>query len=366
MDGEDPLRIVLKPEILSEDYLPETLQWREGAVREITNCLLPLARRQRPFNAWIHGPSGSGKSASAKRAAEDFLKAHGVGWVAVNCWKFRTFYSVVDEILNQSRVVAGESRDSRYKLDILERRLESPTVVILVEVDQVLLSERNVLLYNLGRLPNVATVCTTETPLGLLDLHPRVRDTFYPRVIAFDAYTDRQVLLILRARANEALAQQSWNLKMMEEIANRAGGNARFALQALRSAANTAEVEGCRFIERRHMEAADRSTTDLRRLYVLKTLSDHHKLLYSIVEKERKIHADELWGKFASACKDSGLEPIVRRTVRKYIQHMGGLGIFDLKPSKVRGGVYVVSLRGIGHETRSRKPWEVAHDSAQQ
>src|SRR5574341_659513 len=98
----DALKIVTDPHVLSEDFLPLKLPWREDHGSQIYNALLPLAKGEKPFHTWLHGPPGSGKTETARRAVEDFCSKHTVTQVRVDCWKCRTFYSVIEEILNET------------------------------------------------------------------------------------------------------------------------------------------------------------------------------------------------------------------------------------------------------------------------
>lgn len=75
--------LVTHPEVLADDWLPPVALGREGATRELVRLLDPPSpRAPPPWIASVAGPSGSGSSTVARRAARevaDRLREAGVG-----------------------------------------------------------------------------------------------------------------------------------------------------------------------------------------------------------------------------------------------------------------------------------------------
>lgn len=307
---------------LSEDYQPADFPGREDHERAILSNLLPGVIRGTPFHTWVHGPSGTGKS-SVVRSVLGQLEEHGFKTVHVNCWSTQTFFSVLDSILDELRALVGEKREVSFKFERLRRiAKDNLLLVALDEVDQMFLKERNATLYNLFRLENTGIICLSNSREAFLSLDPRVCSRFQPRFVEFPAYSDRQLVQILIERAEKSLESDAWCKKDLERIASSSGGDARIAVQALRIASYAADKEMSSHIRTSDIEEGLGKSSKLRRRYVLKSLSEHHRLLYQIVKDAKEMTSTGLWKRYLSQAQGHGLEPMARRTFNHYKQFL--------------------------------------------
>lgn len=307
---------------LSEDYLPPGFPGREKHERTLLNNLLPGLMKDKPFHTWVHGPPGSGKS-SVVRSVLGQLEEHGFKTVYVNCWSSQTFFSVLDNILDELRVLVGEKREVSFKFERLSRiAKENLLLVALDEVDQMFLKERNATLYNLFRLENTGVICLSNSRDTFLSLDPRVCSRFQPYFVEFAAYSEKQLMEILQERAEQSLEPEAWCKKDLERIARSVGGDARIAIQTLRIASYSADKEAASHIRIGDIEEGLKKSSELRRRYVLKSLSEHHRLLYQIVKDSQQITSANLWKKYRTQARKQGLEPMARRTFNHYKQYL--------------------------------------------
>jgi len=319
---ETSLNIVRDTEPLMNEFLPELLTARTNHVNDLVDCIYPLHKNTKPLHAWIHGPSGSGKSSVVKKALGQ-LEEMRIRTALVNCWTSQTFYSVLESIFQELKCLVGEKRETSYKFERLRRiAKDNPLIIVLDEVDQMFMKEGNATLYNLAMLGQAGIVCLSQTRESYVQLDPRVSSRLQTVFFDFPPYSQEQICMILQERAEHGLESDSWCKKDLENIANASNGDARKAIQTLRIAAYLAEKKRKASIELEDIEEGLRKSNKLRKRYILKSLSDHHKLLYQIVKEAGKINSVRLWKKYMSRSKEVGVETMARRTYNHYKQQL--------------------------------------------
>lgn len=348
-----PAGIVKETKPLSEDFLPQSFPGREQALSQLLDCLSPAAREGKPTHAWLHGPPGSGKTALAKRALAQ-LEEQGVGTAYVNCWGAQTFYGTLEKVFQELRALVAEQRDVSFKLERLSRiARQRPLVVVLDEVDQMFLREREATLYNLTNLDHAGLVCLSQSREAFLALDSRIRSRLLPKFLDLRAYSTVELVRILERRASEALVPEAWCTADLERIAQAAGGDARIAIQTLRAAAYLADKRQVPQITPEDIQEGLRISSHLRRNYFLRGLSEHHRLLYQLVQEEPGIENPRLWRRYLKEAGKRGMEPRQRRTVNHYRQFMIQNRVLEerqLGGRKNRRGLWVVDDDKNGEE----------------
>lgn len=155
-------------------------------------------------------------------------------------------------------------------------------VVVLDEIDQPPPKERNTILYNLCDLPTVGLVCVYNSQYVCFALEERVKSRLNPTRVLFEEYMPDQLLDILCQRAQYALAPDAYTKELLRTIARLADGDARIAIQTLKNAAYLAERDNQEKIREHHVQRAWNSAKDLKKSYLLRKLTDHHRLLYEL------------------------------------------------------------------------------------
>jgi len=152
--------------VLNDEHVPVSIIDREEQIKKLRFCLAPALKRQKPTHAWLYGGPGTGKTIVAKYVLGKLAAESGLAGSYVNCWQHSTFYSVLEKIISDLRLLMAEKVSVPFKLEALQRYVaKKPFVVVLDEIDQPQPRERASMLYNLCSLENVGIVCICNSRL---------------------------------------------------------------------------------------------------------------------------------------------------------------------------------------------------------
>jgi len=138
MHGDGCSSIILNQDVLSENYVPVRLKAREAQGEQILCCLSPVTSRQKPVHIWLHGGAGTGKTTTAMHVFRRLDEKHSVKSIYINCFKYDTFYEILDAMISEFRILRADEHRTSFKLERLRSFLKDrPFIVVLDEVDQV-------------------------------------------------------------------------------------------------------------------------------------------------------------------------------------------------------------------------------------
>jgi len=345
MRWDDEPSILADPDIISETHIPPDMPRREAQINELTLSLRPATQRRKPMHCWVYGSPGTGKTATSRWLLRKLDLEAGVKGLYVNCWEYPTYFSVLDRIVRELRVLGAERLTISFKLERLQRHLDSdPFVLVLDEIDQPTPKERHSILYNLCQMGNVGLICVCNSEYVYFGLEDRVKSRLNAVRIQFPDYSYDDLLTILGKRTQHALVPDSCSEENLGRIAELAGGDARVAIQTLRNAAVLAEKDGADHIRDRDIKKGWHSAKEIKKTYLLHKLTDHHRLLYELIAKKPGILSGDLWRLYLKTCKAKKLKPIAIRTYSEYCNKLGELGLIQAKRAAIQGKVREFSV----------------------
>ncbi|AWB28197.1 Cdc6/Cdc18 family protein [Halococcoides cellulosivorans] len=312
--------------VLTAQFVPRDVEHRHEEIDRLSTALDPLLDDQPGENASLFGPTGAGKTCVARYTLRQLREQlPGLDAQYVNCWRDGSPFAVRRRLLDAVGDTTDVHRQSTA-IDALRERfrgaLDGPFVAVLDEVDQLSSTD---LLYDLNATPEVTLVLIANREAELFaDLDDRLDSRLRGGVtVNFDRYGVDELGAILASRAERGLDPGAIDERGLRTIADRAGGDARVAIDALRAAARAAERRGGDRIADRDLADAvptARSTIRERRL---ETLGEHQRAVYAAIREAGEIAPGPLYDAYSARVA----EPRSRRMMRNYCAKLDQYGL---------------------------------------
>lgn len=334
--------VVTKPDIFHEGHLPKNICARDYHTEELFSCLRPVFKKGKPIHAWLYGAPGTGKTLVASYALKRIEKEANVTGLYINCWEHHSFFSVLDYIVRELRILGAEKLNTSFKLERFRRFIGSkPFIIVLDEIDHVKGGERDSIIYNLCNIGNIGLICISNSIDALCTVDDRINSRLSAKQIEFEPYTGIELVSILNQRAQFALPQGACSENVLKIIAHYAGGDARAAIHVLKNASYFAEKDMRGSIELKDIKAGYSSTKNLEKNRFLDKLSSNHRLLYELVKKKKEVNSGELWKIYLAECEKLKKQPIALRTYSDYMNKLIELNLVGWDRALVKGKVRV-------------------------
>lgn len=230
-------RIILNPEVLSPNYLPEKVLFREKEASQL------LSNLENFVNCFIVGNLGVGKSTLAKHVILKFNRSRKGYACYIDCSIYQTTYSVLKEVIPRSDFILYRSNYELIK-ELLKQVRQKRFAICLDNFEN--LREKGLIskLMSLG----LCVILISDTYDNFNALSESVRANV-PSIIRLSNYSVDQAFEILKGRAEKALARWSYSDAIIKKIAEKTKGNIALGINALKLAALNAENRKSRAIE---------------------------------------------------------------------------------------------------------------------
>ena len=84
---------------------------------------------------------------------------------------------------------------------------------------------------------------------------------------------------------------------------------------------------------------------ELKDVYALSALSDHHKLIYQLIQKKGEVLSGQLWRLYLTRCKAKRIKPIAVRTFSNYMNRLIREGLIATNRAPLRGRVRIFKIK---------------------
>lgn len=319
--------------VFDDDHLPREIVGRNAHMNEVTDALAPIEDGFRAENCYLFGPSGAGKTTVARAAVRELRKeVLDVPTAYINCWQDYSRSGVLERTAKElTGAAVPKNAPARNILEKLQQGLDSPSVIILDEVDQ--LRDPDIL-YDFHSIRGLSWICIANREIDLvarMDERVRSRISVGYRV-QFDRYDVDTVTEILDRRAREGLEPGAVERDTLEKIARLADGDARRGITALRVAARMASQDGLSSIPRQIVDDAVADAEEEVRQKTISKLNHHQRVLYECIEADGPLIQKELYERYQAEHPD----PITLRSLRE--SHLPKLEHYNLIETDRTGG----------------------------
>jgi orc1/cdc6 family replication initiation protein len=214
---------------------------------------------------------------------------------------------------------------------------------MLDEIDKLVKKSGDDTLYNLSRM-NSELERTRISIIGISNdlkftdfLDPRVKSSLGEEEIVFPPYDATQLQDILQYRADAAFVDKALTddvIPLCAAFAAQEHGDARRALDLLRTAGELAERDTTDRVKERHVRKAQEKIELDRVVEVVQTLPQQSKIvLFAIISLEKgdvpAINTGEVYNIYKQICKEIDTDALTQRRVTDLISELDMLGIVN-------------------------------------
>lgn len=298
---------------LYPDHLPERLPHRDAEVNSLVFALQPVLKGGKPHNVFIAGSTGTGKTATVKYVLKELQEySDRAKGLYINCFEFSSRHSVLSKISNflgsavPRRGIATDEIHGRF-VEALRKAAFIP-IIVLDEVDQLILNEDGEkLLYDVLRAVEmekvrIGLVMISNDVELTAKLDARVKSSLSEDKIIFSPYSPQQLKDIMKERCSFAFAPESLSedvIPLAAAYAAKLGGDARVGIESLLKAGREAEKENAEKVEVKHLKKAFEVAEAASLMKGVKHLSEHEKILLSIIASKPGVQSGDLFTEFS-------------------------------------------------------------------
>lgn len=357
-------------DVLKKGHHPKSLDevlHRDDIINKLLTVLQESMRGKVPDNLFIYGTFGTGKTMLTRLITSELALAakefgNRIITVYIYCETVSApsplmqfiNQSIVNE-LNETKKVVGisKAKNFEYFYELVDKA-DVPIIIIFDEIDK--LKEPDII-NQISRIKecsftknNVCMIGITNDTKFYDNLDGRTKSIIGQNEIFVPPYDAYQLIDILQARASCALDDDAYEniiIQLCAAFGAQENGDARTAIDILRTAGDKADERGSKKIEEEDVREAKAGMEVNRQFEVVRGLPTMTKsVLFSCIYNYKKkgvdVETTEIYSTYLNICEIIGIDTVKPRRVNDYIGELNTLGILSVnKISRGRKkGVY--------------------------
>ncbi|MBI3859801.1 MAG: AAA family ATPase [Thaumarchaeota archaeon] len=308
--------ILLNEEPLAEVFIPTRLLHRDGQLREILSYLRPALHGRDARNVLVVGGPGIGKTTLVRWLLHEYFDGK---FAYVNCLNARSEHKILESILIQLGNAVPENKPTDSLIQTFSKKVNKRVVVCLDEVDQV---KGDRVLQTLSA-QECGLILISNRLYFLDSVEDRLRSRLFLTEVEFPRYRRSELIDIIQDRIDYALSPGAITKHLVEIVAIWANGDARIALQTLKSAAMNAESGKRDSISIEDLKNGIKGAKRSKFEYVRSKLNEHQAFLLRQIQADMKIESAELFRRY----QESFDNPVGERAYRNQMNQLVQTGL---------------------------------------
>ena len=352
-------------EYLDHRFIPETLPHRNEQIESIAKYWVEALNNITPPDITLYGKTGTGKTSAtlyAKKQLEEIASERNLNIRIeyLRCTDFNTEYQILAQLCQKlgkpvpfrgwTKAEVVNTFRSLFTKNVLGK--DMILIVILDEIDVVLKNDGDSILYTLTRTDNVAITSISNYVDFKKFIKPKVKSSLRDREIVFPPYNAAQLQDILKERSQLSSKEgviSSGVLSYCAALAAKEEGDARYALDLLKTSGEIADEIGASEVNRNFVEEAkDRIehnkiydvivTLPIQQQRVLETIKD-------LTEKKKEITSGKLYESYQKLAKS---DAVSYRRLFDFVNELEMLGLIStntISRGRGRGRTNIITLQ---------------------
>lgn len=360
--------ITKNKQVLLTTYIPNILPHRTAQIERIASIISSALNGDKPSNIMVYGKTGTGKTAVLNYIGKELRKAdeneEKCKYIYVNCEIVDTPYSVLFNIGNQ--IIVEDSRRIPFTGWSFEKvyseivnyinNMNKVFIVVLDEIDKLIDRKGDDVFYYLAKInenlesSKVSLIGISNNMKFMELLEPKAKSRLGGESVIFPPYSKDELEDILKERVKEAFDEnviEDSVISYCASIGAKVDGDARVAIDLLKTAADIAERNGDEKVQEAHVKSAKNSIEFDIVSEAIKTLPPQSKLVLIAVIKNvesgnSSMTTGDVYKAYQSLCGMIGTSVLSQRRIGDLIGELDSLGLIT------------ASIRSFGRAGRSR------------
>ena len=265
-------RIIINQNVFEDnDFIPDEILHRDEQIRNLVQILKDAERGDKPNNIFIYGKTGTGKTLCTKSVVTEIKKFNNqIHTIYCNMNGIKTIFSLIQKLANSlsGDKVKGRGTSLARAYEIMWSNLNILDGILILILDEIDYLDTSEFLYSILRFQKenlnnlkISIIGISNSITFTQRLDPRVLSSLGEENIVFPIYHLEEISDIIQKRAelgfkNGVNCLDQSVIPLCSAIAIQQSGDARLAIQLLKTAALIAERDALEFISEKHVYEA--------------------------------------------------------------------------------------------------------------